>query len=113
MIRNHLGDLNFRKSLKAYLTKYQHKSAESDDLLKIFEYVSGVEMHIFFDQWIYMEGHPELEIDFSLEDIDSNADGNSIKKLTIKIKQGNDNLNGIRIQIYYKFQLEIQGKPTR
>ena len=108
MIRNHLGDLNFRKSLKAYLTKYQHKSAESDDLLKIFESVSGVEMHSFFDQWIYMEGHPDLQIDFSLEDIDSNADGNSIKKLTIKIKQGNDNLNGTESSIYYKFQLEIK-----
>ncbi len=107
MIRNHLGDLNFRKSLKAYLTKYQHKSAESDDLLKIFESVSGVEMHSFFDQWIYMEGHPDLQIDFALEDIDSNADGNSVKKLTIKIKQGNDNLHSTESSIYYKFQLEI------
>ncbi len=55
-----------------------------------------------------MEGHPDLQIDFSLEDIDSNADGNPIKKLTIKIKQGNDNLNSIESCIYYKFQLEIK-----
>ena len=59
--------MNFRKSLKAYLEKYQNRSAESHDLLKVFEEVSGREMTSFFDQWIYREGHPKLEIEYSLD----------------------------------------------
>ena len=62
MIRNHIGEHNFRKSLKVYLEKYQNRSAESRDLLKVLEEVSGREMASFFDQWIYREGHPKLEI---------------------------------------------------
>ncbi|WP_144731600.1 M1 family metallopeptidase [Candidatus Nitrosocosmicus arcticus] len=108
MLRSYLGEFNFRKSLKTYLTQYQHKSAESLDLLRILEETSGIEMHSFFDQWIYREGHPDLQIDFILEDIDSKADGNSTKNLTVKIRQGNDNLNGAEKSIHYKFQLEIK-----
>ena len=47
MIRNHIGEHNFRKSLKVYLKKYQNSSAESQDLMKVFEQVSGREMAHF------------------------------------------------------------------
>ncbi len=108
MIRNYLGELNFRKSLKAYLAQYQHKSADSHDLMKIFEEVSGIEMHSFFDQWIYREGHPDLHIDFTLQPRDPKDDGNPTKNLTIKIRQGSDNLNSIEQTLYHRFQLEIK-----
>jgi aminopeptidase N len=108
MIRNYLGELNFRKSLKAYLTQYQHKSADTLDLLRIFEEVSGIEMHFFFDQWIYREGHPDLHIDFTLQPFDPMAEGNPTKNLTIKIRQGSDNPSSVEHTLYHRFQLEIK-----
>ncbi len=108
MIRNYLGELNFRKSLKVYLAQYQHKSADSLDLLRIFEEVSGIEMHSFFDQWIYREGHPDLHVDFVLQHIDLKEDRNCTKNLTIKIRQGNADRNSVEPTLYYRFKLEIK-----
>ena len=108
MIRNYLGELNFRKSLKAYLAQYQHKSADTLDLLRIFEEVSGIEMHFFFDQWIYREGHPDLYIDFTLQHVDPKVDENATKNLTMKIRQGSDDPNNVEHTLYHRFPLEIK-----
>ena len=91
MIRNHIGEQNFRKSLKVYLEKYQNKSADSLDLLKVLEQVSGREMTSFFDQWIYREGHPKLEIEYSLSRNNSiEKDRRDSQRLKIKILQKNN-----------------------
>ncbi len=108
MIRNYLGEINFRKSLKVYLAQYQHKSTDSLDLSRIFEEVSGIEMHSFFEQWIYREGHPDLHVDFVLQH-DNSIDGrNHTTNLTIKIIQGNDDMNSVEHTLYHRFKLEIK-----
>jgi aminopeptidase N len=108
MIRNYLGEINFRKSLKVYLAQYQYKSTDSLDLLRIFEEVSGIEMHSFFEQWIYREGHPDLHVDFVLQH-DNSIDGrNPTTNLTIKIIQGNDDMNSVEHTLYHRFKLEIK-----
>ena len=66
MLRNDIGDNNFRKSINNYLVTYKNNTTETDDLLKIVEDVSRRSMHRFFDQWVYRSGHPELDIEFSL-----------------------------------------------
>jgi aminopeptidase N len=68
MLRNDIGDNNFRKSINNYLVKYKNNTTETDDLRKIVEDVSRKSMHKFFDQWIYRSGHPKLDIEFSLEE---------------------------------------------
>jgi aminopeptidase N len=68
MIRNYIGDDDFRKSLKNYLEAYKNKTAETDDLRQVFEEISGKSLQQFFDQWVYRAGHPEIEVDFSLEE---------------------------------------------
>jgi aminopeptidase N len=65
MLRENIGDDNFQKSLHRYLELFRFKSAETDDLRQIMEDVSGVNLQQFFDQWIYREGHPILDIKFS------------------------------------------------
>ena len=69
MLRNDIGDDNFRKSINNYLDTYKNKTTETDDLRKIIEDVSGKSMRQFFDQWVYRSGHPHLDIEFSLEDL--------------------------------------------
>jgi hypothetical protein len=56
------------------------------DLRKIFESVSRICLHQFFDQWIYKSGHPKLGREFSLKDSSLNI------KIT-QIQQENDNSN--------------------
>ena len=49
MLRNHIGDKDFRDSLKLYLERYQYRSVETGDLRQIFEEVSGKSLQGFFD----------------------------------------------------------------
>ena len=108
MIRNHMGEHNFRKSLKVYLEKYQNRSAESLDLLKVFEEVSGREMTSFFDQWIYREGHPKLKVEYSFDHDNLTKNKEKIQKLKIKIQQKNNDQNIEDFSKYYQFQLEFK-----
>jgi len=109
MIRKHIGDQNFRKSLKVYLERYQNRSVESIDLLKVLEEVSGREMASFFDQWIYREGHPKLEIEYTLAHNNSIENASiSPQKLKIKMLQ-KDNYESTEYSYkYYQFQLEFK-----
>lgn len=65
MLRNYLGDDFFKKSLEKYVDTYGTRTAETDDLRKVLEDVSGKSLEQFFDQWIYGAGHPELDVEFS------------------------------------------------
>jgi aminopeptidase N len=66
MIRNLISDEDFRESLSIYLKRYAYKNAETDDLRKVFEEVSGFSLQEFFQQWVYREGHPILDIEYTL-----------------------------------------------
>ena len=93
MLRNHIGDKDFRDSLKLYLERYKYRSVETGDLRQIFEEVSGKSLQGFFDQWLYRKGHPELNIEFSL-DKDS-------RNLSIKVLQ-------TQAEDVFEFSLEIK-----
>src|SRR5215217_6821852 len=80
MLRNDIGDNNFRRCINNYLNTYKNKTSETDDLRKIVEDVSRKSMRRFFDQWVYRSGHPQLDIEFSLEEEDS-------RRIKIKIRQ--------------------------
>ena len=65
MLRHHVGEKYFRRSLRSYLNRFAHGTADTDDLRKVFEMETGKSLQQFFDQWLFREGHPELKIDFS------------------------------------------------
>jgi aminopeptidase N len=67
MLRYYIGEDNFRKSLEKYLGTYSHSIAETHDLREILQEVSGKNLGLFFDQWLYRAGHPELEIELSIQ----------------------------------------------
>jgi aminopeptidase N len=81
MLRNDIGENNFRKSINRYLDAYKNKSADTDDLCKIVEDVSGKSMLQFFDEWIHRSGHPKLDIELSLESLENSYN------IRIKISQ--------------------------
>src|SRR5215203_2626025 len=113
MLRNDIGDDNFRKSVNNYLSTYKNKTTETEDLRRIVEEVSQKSLHQFFDQWVYRSGHPKLDIEFSSEPLED------LHKLKIKISQiqqqeeyNNNNTNSGRETYNYchifEFKLDMR-----
>ena len=98
MIRHYIGNEAFKKSLNAYLDKYGNKTAETDDLKQIFEVISGTNLQQFFNQWVYKPGHPELDLEYALEEEKDS------KNLKIKIIQKQEQSN----EFVFEFPLEVR-----
>lgn len=79
MLRKHLGDKMFARSLNHYLTSNAHQPVSTEDLRIAIEETTGQSMDWFFDQWLYRMGHPVFEITQSYDD--------AAKKLTLNVKQ--------------------------
>ena len=62
MLRRESGDSVFKKAVRLYYSTYAGKNADTDDLRKIFEMVSGKSLKIFFQQWLYTGENPKLKI---------------------------------------------------
>lgn len=108
MIRRQVGETVFRKSVKEYLHHYQHGSAETLDLLNVIEHVSGIELHSFFDQWIFKSGHPEISVEYEIESEEQHKNSETkVKNLKIKIIQQIDKPENGNKRSYYKFPLEF------
>ncbi|MCW3120314.1 MAG: family peptidase [Chitinophagaceae bacterium] len=78
MLRRQLGDTLFWRGIREYYAEYAGKNADTDDLRKIFEKVSGKNLQSFFTQWLYTAGQPQLNISWKTA---------ANKKLLITIKQ--------------------------
>jgi aminopeptidase N len=68
MLRRTAGDELFFKSLNLYCTRHRGHNVITQDLQRAFEDATGRNLDFFFDQWVYKEGHPELEISSSYDD---------------------------------------------
>ena len=79
MLRKHLGDKLFYKSLNNYLTANAHQPVSTEDLRIAVEETSGQSMDWFFDEWLYKMGHPVFDVTQSYDD--------AKKQLTLNIKQ--------------------------
>lgn len=68
MLRNHVGDSAFFRSLHLYLTTNKFKSAEAHQLRMAFEEVTGKDLNWFWNQWYFGSGHPILDIEYVYDD---------------------------------------------
>jgi aminopeptidase N len=67
MLRQEVGNENFWKGIRQYYTQYQHSNALTEDLEKVMETVSGLNLDQFFKQWVYKAGHPILKSDWNYD----------------------------------------------
>ena len=106
ILRKHLGDELFFKSLNHYLTTNANKPVQTEQLRIAIEETTGQSMDWFFDQWIYKMGHPVFEVTQSYDA--------SAKKLTLNVKQTQkiDPLNAYPQAEFFqaKVDVEIDGK---
>lgn len=66
MLRWEIGDQAFTKMLKAITDQYAWKSINTEDVRKIAEQVSGMNLQGFFLQWIESTGAPEFKLDYTI-----------------------------------------------
>ncbi len=101
MLRSFLGDKAFREGLKLYLNDNKFGTGEAHQLRLALEEVSGKDLNWFFNQWYYSNGHPKLDIKYTISE--------SAKIVTVEVKQKQDNL--------FQFPLAIDiyedAKPKR
>lgn len=65
MLRSQLGADLFRKCITAYVERNQNRNVVTQDLVTVFEELSGRSWDEFFDQWVYHGGEPELKVAYA------------------------------------------------
>ena len=66
MLRNVVGDDNFKKGIKAFMDQYSGKSFVTEDFRKVMERVSNEELRYFFLQWLESSGSPEFKLEYTI-----------------------------------------------
>lgn len=74
MLRGVVGDEAFFRIIRTYYEKYKYSTATTPDFVRICEEISGKDLGVFFDQWVYTgKGRPVIEYSWSTDG--SVADG--------------------------------------
>ncbi|MFN0101039.1 MAG: M1 family aminopeptidase [Bryobacteraceae bacterium] len=66
MLRNVLGEDNFKKLLKAIPEQFANKSVSTDDVSKLVSDLAGQDLGYFFIQWIESSGAPQFKLEYTV-----------------------------------------------
>lgn len=110
MLRNLMGDLNFKKGIQSYYKKYFNSNATTDDFKHEMERASGKELTYFFRQWLYQPVIPSIEVEWNYDakmkklsvDIEQMQSGNIVFKAPIELAYYK---KGQKDPVMLKFQL--------
>ncbi len=61
MLRHKLGDGVFLEGIRAYYERFKNANAMTADFKKVMEEISGQDLNSFFEQWLYIKGHPKIK----------------------------------------------------
>tara|TARA_B100000963_G_scaffold101774_1_gene88033 strand:+ start:46 stop:1674 length:1629 start_codon:yes stop_codon:yes gene_type:complete len=61
MLRNYVGEDNFRQGIRNYYKKYYNSTTTTNQFKNEMEVVSGMNLDTFFDQWLYKGGNIVLD----------------------------------------------------
>ncbi len=62
MLHQKIGDKKFIKLLREFYQTYRLKNASTEDFIALAEKISEENLKVFFDQWLYRSGIPNLKI---------------------------------------------------
>ncbi len=65
MLRRIAGEEQFWRILQEYYGAYCYQNASTDDFMAVCESVTGKSLDIFFEQWIYGRGMPEIAYSYA------------------------------------------------
>lgn len=101
MLRQQLGHGVFMKAIKKYYAEYAGSNADTRDLQRVFEQVSGKSLKTFFDQWLYQPGIPRLDIKWNYAP--------RTKKITVTVQQ----LQAQAFSFPLKISIQCSGGKTQ
>jgi aminopeptidase N len=107
MLRRKLGEDTFWKGIRNYYAKYNGSNANTDDLRKIMEQASGQNLQVFFTQWLFTPGHPQLAINWTYD-----ADK---KTVNLVIEQKQNSLYDVPVELSIagqKHTVNVKDKTT-
>ncbi|MBI3509150.1 MAG: M1 family metallopeptidase [Bacteroidetes bacterium] len=81
----------YNRAIKNYLEKHAYGNVTSDDLLESFEETSGMNLHWFWDEWVYRGGEPEYNV--NAEDLNEN--GKRFTRFTVEQVQHENEVTGL------------------
>jgi aminopeptidase N len=95
MLRNLIGEKNFKKGIQNYYAKYFNANTNTDEFRTEMEKASGKDLKLFFKQWLYQPINPTINASWTY-----NA---STKKLNVHLIQAQHFLYNVPVEIgYYK-----------
>lgn len=93
MLRERMGEENFKKGIQSYYKKYFNANATTDDFRLEMEKFAGKDLKVFFKQWLYQPIHPKIETNWSFDP--------KLKKITFNLTQLTDFTFDLPIEIGY------------
>ena len=69
MLRHIIGDSTFFEAIRNYLQNFAYSSATTEDLRSVIESTSGQNLWWFFNEWVYLPGHPEYKFYWNYDSI--------------------------------------------
>jgi aminopeptidase N len=82
MLRDVVGDREFREAVNVYINRWKFGYSESSDLLRCFYDVTGKPVNWFFDEWIFHGGEPNYKVSYTVCD-----DTTGIRSTVIHLSQ--------------------------
>ena len=61
MLRSRMGDEAFWRGIRSYYARYMNANATTTDFRREMEEASGLDLELFFAQWLYRGGNPRFE----------------------------------------------------
>ena len=103
MLRNYMGEDNFRNGIRNYYNKYYNSNTTTEEFKLEMENASGKDLDKFFDQWLYKGGIIKLDISWSYDE--------RLKQIEIKIDQVQD--DGYLFEMPVELQFIYDDKKSR
>jgi len=95
MLRHRVGDEVFKAIMHEYADRHAYSTATTEDFISAAEDVSGLDLDLFFEQWVYKAGYPEIRHEWSWQA--------GMLELTIRQVQTVDELTPL-----FDFDLELR-----
>ena len=61
MLRNRMGDEAFWEGIRACYARYMNANATTAEFRTVMEEASGLDLELYFEQWLYNGGNPRIE----------------------------------------------------
>jgi len=95
MLRLELGDELFQRAIRAYVDRFRHGTATSEDLRRTVQDVAGRDLAWFWDQWVYGAGYPVLQVAWDpksrrvdVRQVQGRGGGQGLFRLTLPVRIG-------------------------